>query len=513
MRQAKFKDGWRKTQELSNYDCQLRQVLISDTKGVSDKFCLELNNGISVICGKNGVGKSTILKSIYSCIKRGELISTRLNLSDISLSLMKSNNEAKNIEDAVVNYLEPSVECNKIIGFLNDSDNIYDFIEGLEPNGVLGKKENIEIIGNIIGRVYSKIDVYEVEGALADDYTFPFIKVTLPDGLEYSCLEMGAGEYLCMYIFWFINWIDKNSILLIDEIENCISVYSQEYLMDYLAHISSRRGVWVLISSHSETILAKVGIRNARLISNISSVGISVVSPKHERKYFTALGVKPRKKGVFIVEDKFSYMFLKNILNRAASDIAYDYHIVSFRDGESDIEKVVKHFNPHKEIEFNLLAVFDADMREKIGKLIGKTIPVTSLPSVNGLNPEQELWNVLSNGIDKLSLMLGYEPDDLMQYFEQCDSLDHHDRFMKFSEYLNEKEEVIFSHIFSIWYEDNKNIVRKFIFSVFTSSYNLTMQEINILASEMKLEGFKESECASKNIFFDGKDLFFLEKS
>lgn len=46
-----------------------------------------------------------------------------------------------------------------------------------------------------------KIDIYEVEGALADDYTFPFIKVTLPDGTEYTCLDMGAGEYLCMYIF------------------------------------------------------------------------------------------------------------------------------------------------------------------------------------------------------------------------------------------------------------------------------------------------------------------------
>ncbi|TNS94441.1 hypothetical protein FIC06_27590, partial [Escherichia coli] len=134
--------------------------------------------------------------------------------------------------------------------------------------------------------------------ALADDYTFPFIKVTLPDGTEYTCLDMGAGEYLCMYIFWFVNWIDSNSILLIDEIENCISVYSQEYLMDYLAYISSKKSIWILLSTHSEYILNKVGIKNTRLISNISNVGINVVSPKHERKYFTALGIKPRKKGV-----------------------------------------------------------------------------------------------------------------------------------------------------------------------------------------------------------------------
>lgn len=511
MRQAKFNDGWRRTQELSNYNCQLRQVSINDAKGVSDKFCLELDNGISVLCGKNGVGKSTILKSIYSCIKKNGLVNNRLNLSDINISLKNNNHEVQDINNAVVNYLEPSVECNKIIRFLNDSDNINDFIEGIEPSGFLGKKENIAIIGNIIGRVYSKIEFYEVEGALDDDYTFPFIKVTLPDGVEYSCLEMGSGEYLCMYIFWFINWIEKNSILLIDEIENCISVYSQEYLMDYLVHVSSQRGIWILLSSHSETILSKVGIKNARLISNVSNVGISVVSPKHERKYFTALGIKPRKKGIFIVEDKFSYMFLKGMLNRAASDIAYDYHIVSFQDGESDIEKVVKHFNPHKKINFDLLAVFDADMRDKISKLIGKQIPVVSLPSIDGLNPEQELWNVLSKGVDNVALLLGTKPDDLLQYYEQCGSLDHHDRFMQLANYLNVSEETLFNYIFSIWYSENKNLVNKFIFCIFNSCYHLTREEIDLLAKEMELEGIPLDENLNKKMLFDGKDLLFLE--
>ncbi|WP_277973090.1 ATP-dependent nuclease [Pantoea agglomerans] len=511
MRQAKFNDGWRKTQDLSNYNCQLRRVTINEVKGISDKFCLELNTGISVLCGKNGVGKSTILKSIYSYIKKDKLVTSRFDLSNVSLSLMKKNNEEESIDNAIVNYLEPSVECNKIISFLLSSDNVSDLIEGVDPNGFLGKKENVEIMGNIIGRVYSKVEIYEVEGALGDDYTFPFIKVTLPDGLEYSCLEMGAGEYLCMYLFWYINWIEKNSILLIDEIENCISVYSQEYLMDFLAHVSSRRGIWMILSSHSESILSKVGIGNARLISNINSVGISVVSPKHERKYFTALGIKPRKKGVFLVEDKFSYMFLKEILNRAASDIAYDYHIVSFHDGESDIEKVVKHFNPNKKIDFSFFAVFDADMHPKIVKLIGREIPVISLPSIDRLNPEQELWNALSKNLKVVSQLKGCEYDDILLYHEQCCSLDHHDRFMQLAKYLNINEETMFNYIFSIWYSENLSLVNKFVFCIFKSSYNLNFDEISTLALEMEVHDFLSYENSNKNIVFDGKDLLFLE--
>lgn len=509
MRLAKFNDGWRRVQDLSNYHCQLRKVLISDAKGISDKFCLELNNGISVICGKNGVGKSTILRSIYSCIRKESLFNLRLNANYINVSLFKNNEQIENTEQVTVSYLEPSVECNKIINFLNGSENIEDFIEGLEPNGFLGKKENVEVIGNIIGRNYSEVEIYEVEGALADDYTFPFIKVTVPSGETYTCLEMGAGEYLCMYIFWFINWIDKHSILLIDEIENCISIYSQEYLMDYLAYISSQRGIWTLLSSHSEAILNKVGINNARLISNIRNAGISVVSPKHERKYFTALGIKPRKKGVFIVEDKFSNLFLSSVLNRAASDVAYDYHIVSFKDGESDIEKIVKHFNPNKAIGFSFFAVFDADMRTKINKLVGNIIPVISLPSIDGLNPEEELWRVLTDNIINVAQHLGVEFEDLSQYYEQCSPLDHHDRFMCLARYVNVSEEVLFNSIFSVWFSNNTELVNKFIFSIIVSISNLKQEEINALASNMGLKtfNFQISSSGEERVFFDGNEL------
>lgn len=509
MRLAKFNDGWRRTQDLSNYDCQLREVSISDAEGISDKFCLELNNGISVICGKNGVGKSTILRSIYSSIRKDSAYNSRLDSSCISISLFKEDVKIEVTEQVNVSYLEPSVECNKIITFLNSSENIEDFIEGLEPNGVLGKKENVNIISNIIGRNYSEVEIYEVEGALGDDYTFPFIRVTLPGGGKYTCLDMGSGEYLCMYIFWFINWIEKHSILLIDEIENCISIYSQEYLMDYLAYISSQRGIWTLLSSHSEAILNKVGINNARLISNIHNSGISVVSPKHERKYFTALGIKPKKKGVFIVEDKFSSFFLNCIFNRAASDIAYDYHIVSFKDGESDIEKIVKHFNPNKDIGFGFFAVFDADMRAKINKIAGRVVPVIALPSIEGLNPEEELWRLLTDKLTSVAEILGVLGEELLQYHEICNSLDHHDRFMSLAGYLNISEEVLFNSIFSVWYANNIELVKKFVFSVIVSISNLNNEEINALASDMGLAplDLQKSPPSERLVFFDGKEL------
>lgn len=511
MRQAKYNDGWRRTRDLKKYNCQLLSLSISDahSHGISEKFFLELNCGVSAICGKNGVGKSTILRSIYSHISQHDKFKTRLDDSTFEFVISDGDKKIENREDVIINYIEPSVECNKIIGFLKASENIDDFIEGVEPNGNLGRQENVKTIGEVIGKTYSAIDIYEVEGALTEDYTFPFIKVTLQDGTMYSCLDMGAGEYLCMYLFWYVNWIENNSILLIDEIENCISVYSQEYMIDYLAYISSQNGIWVLLSSHSEAILKKVGIGNTRLISNVNNKGIDVVSPKHERKYFTALGIKSKKKGVFIVEDKFAYFTLNAILNKMASDIAYDFQIISLKAGESDIEKVVKHFNPSKNIDFKFIAVFDADMGTKIKKLVGNAIPVLSLPSSNALNPEEEIWQSLTDYINNIASNLGVDSDDLYQYFELCSSLDHHERFMKLSVLLNVSEEVLFNGVFPVWAQQNTEFINKFVFAIILQSVNLTNKEKCQLAANMHIKDFNfdEKDIDAKTIYFDGKTL------
>ncbi|HEK1721207.1 MULTISPECIES: ABC transporter ATP-binding protein [Morganellaceae] len=511
MRLASINDGWRQILNLSNYDSQLRLISIENSNqlGVSDKFCLELNSGISAICGKNGVGKSSILKLIYYHVNPTSEVKVRLSIDSLKLLIYDKNNNEKN--NAIVNFIEPSVECNKIIGFLKSSNNIEDFIEGIEPHGVLGCDKNIKELGGIIGKRYNKIEFYEVEGVLEPDYTFPFIKVELPNGIEYTCLDMGAGEYLCMYIFWYVNWIDKNSILLIDEIENCISVYSQEYLMDYLAHASVKRGIWILLSSHSEAVLKKIGIKNTRLISCINQNGIDVVAPKHERKYFTALGIKPRKKGVIIAEDKFSCLFIKNILNKDHSDFLYDYHIVSFFDGESNIEKIVQNFKPHEKIEFGFLAVFDADMRKKIEKLVGKIIPVISLPSVNEFNPEDEIWRVIEDNIQSISNKLNVDPEDFYQQYDICNTIDHHDRFMNLARSLNKSEESLFECIFSFWRDANTRLMNKFILSFVNNVNKLTPEDalqlcndLDITDENISIENFK-----NKEMFFDGFELCF----
>lgn len=133
-------------------------------------------------------------------------------------------------------------------------------------------------------------------------------------------------------------------------------------------------------------------------------------------------------------------------------------------------------------------------MREKINNLVGKVIPVISLPSIDGLNPEEEIWRVFSNNISHVAQKLGVESDDLLQYYEQCSSLDHHDRFMNLATYLNINEETLFNGVFPVWFDNNLELVNKFIFSIIVNISELNQQDIETLASSMGLECFQFKE-------------------
>ncbi len=58
-----FKRQWRK----NNGDC--KQGEIKDRDKFSNGFHLDFCNGINVLIGENGVGKTTILKMIYAAIQ------------------------------------------------------------------------------------------------------------------------------------------------------------------------------------------------------------------------------------------------------------------------------------------------------------------------------------------------------------------------------------------------------------------------------------------------------------
>lgn len=447
MRDAKYNDGWRRVNSVERYPLKLTGVVIDNLAGFSSPFNINFNAGLSALCGKNGVGKSTLLKVIFQKLKNNLLEGEKITVN--TEVIVEIEGASPGLIEEKLFYLDPSYECARIIKFLLGTENSEELLEGLEVNGILNKEANIKAVSRAIGKPYKKIDVYEVESSLEEDHTFPFFKVELPDGTEYSSTSMGMGEHLCMYLFWYVNWLNKKSILLIEEIENYLSPYSQETLIDYLAYMLSDRKIWTIITSHSEYILNKIGAANTHVLHTRNGQTKNVNS-KRQREYLKALGIGEKTKGAFLVEDECAALFLKYIINYLDPSLLDTREIIGLRC-DSNLERLIQHFEPHITPEYDFFVIFDADQSSKIFNISNRFIGASALPSSGLLCPDEELWNTLIQFRSGISNTLAIQNDRLEEAIAEHSLADHHDRLKRIASELNITYESLLSGICKQW--------------------------------------------------------------
>ncbi|MER2474999.1 AAA family ATPase [Photorhabdus laumondii] len=120
MRSAKVNDIWRHVSEIEKYKTRIVDIAINNLSGFED-VNITLQSAITAICGKNGVGKTTLLKFIYNAIKNQKkyLPVDRFGNYDFIINLNYNNNFITLTEKSEhkldnVYYLEPSQECSRI---------------------------------------------------------------------------------------------------------------------------------------------------------------------------------------------------------------------------------------------------------------------------------------------------------------------------------------------------------------------------------------------------------------
>jgi predicted ATPase len=517
MKEATIKDGWRRINDLNRYPLKVETIGLTKVKGFHESFKIEFQTGLTAICGKNGVGKSTLLKLIYESLT-GNITNNKVSVDStiqIQVCMNGQQTDTANLNSSQLYYLDPSFECSKIINFITNTQNFSDFLEGIDSNDFLNKAKTLKSVSSCIGKPYKKISIYEIENALEDEYAFPFFKIELQDGSTYDSLEMGMGEHLCMFLLWYIEWIESDSILLLEELENYLAAYSQIKLLDHLAYKLSEKKIWTIITTHSEHILNKVGINNTRILYRNGLHSLSV-KPENSDKYLRALGLKLNKKGVYFVEDYFAQLTFKSIANILQPEILDSREVIGLRC-DSNMEKVIKHYEPSNKPFFDLMAVFDADQGDNIHKLTGRDVSAICLPSLNNLNPEEEIWKTLVDNIRVISITLSVHIDRLSESITEHTLDDHHDRYYSISSDLNVTFEQLTGAIFNQWIseDDNLLIAIKFMICLVVRNYPITTQRFVQVVSSFENEIIKqevstvitELEANSVAIFFDGINL------
>ena len=86
------------------------------------------------------------------------------------------------------------------------------------------------------------------------------------EGVTYGSEMMGLGELALHLMLWHLERVEPQSIMLIEEPETHISPRSQQALLNVLARASARKKLWVIVTTHSAGIVARIPREHIRLV-------------------------------------------------------------------------------------------------------------------------------------------------------------------------------------------------------------------------------------------------------
>ena len=314
--------------------------------------------------------------------------------------------------------------------FLRRTTNFSEVLESLDPK--VASKSELDELSYIVGKNYENLETYEIEDFSLEqdsgeehspeDYssriTFPYFKV-ISDGVSYSSETMGLGELSIFILFWTLNRISENSILLIEEPETYISPSAQKKFMDFMAKMSDIKHIWVILTTHSPSVVENIHLDKINLLTR-NDAGVTVIDTPSRFQLDEVLDNSHSYGGILLVEDIVAQIFLASLLSRLASDIHKGFEILIAED-EGALSKLKNSF-PGKSAWFKIAAVYDGDQREKQND---GNIPHGFLPGT--LPPEELLRTAAINNLQRLSSTLNRSVDDLRVVLNVLQGRDCHD--------------------------------------------------------------------------------------
>lgn len=487
---AKIKDCWRHVSTRKGFRNKINKISIKNVELYED-IDVNINSALISICGRNGVGKTSLLKLLYKIISKNtngigmfedctiNNVAVDININGVS-QIFGGNQEHRfsNIE-----YFDSSSLALKIIDEIKSSPEKNGWFNTPEP--YLYEDEHLFFIRKITGKKYEEVKVYEVEGII-DDVVFPYFKVKEKGAVDdYSSERMGQGEHKLLISIWKLLNVEQNSIIFIEEPESFICPVSQTAYMDFLAYIIDLKKIHVVIATHSEHILKSQGLNSVFVLDKKSKkYSLSKCSDNYE--YFNTLGLSPEKKNIFLVEDDFAKLVLEYILKKMDVHLFATSYIHSL-SGESNIKKVIEHYKEHSGL--GIVAVFDADQANDRGIYSG-SINKVFLPSMGKFSPEVEIISCIKENITSYAERLNLNADELCETIDSI-TCDHHDFFMMLYGALNNKPlSTLKDEAIHIWLDKNVDDINRFIFCLKNINCKIKMD----IKEKIQTEAFRYAE-------------------
>lgn len=400
---------------------------------------LDLATPCLVLGGRNGAGKSRVIKGLAEQLGEGGLFVDLHHLCEQALIVLRSRDDFEQMKEE---------------------------FEALGPD-----EERRDDVQRIIGREYDSVEWYALEvepsdRAIAERFRWggpesllPYFEVT-HRGLSYTSRDMGLGEFSVHFLFWILEQYRdvENLTLLLDEPDAYLPPIGASALLARLLKICLDRKWSVVLTTHASEIIRRAVEEEAFVLLRTDTDGgiVAVHCMDDPAAADTLLDVPPVRHVLF-VEDESAWMLTRVLVESLDRRLARSVELV-WGNGSGYMAELQEHFPSPPRPEIRYAYVFDGDKRGEIGVSKNNRWPALFLPTDD--DPD-ELLRTARLDVPALALRLNVPEGELSRHLDSMEGLDAHD----WVNGLGAKYERarVLRALAELWVEGNAAVVEPFL--------------------------------------------------
>ncbi len=463
MIQAEYNDYQRGClKKWDNKAYPLKKITIENIFNWRSSF-IDLLSPVSIITGKNGVGKSTFinaLKQVYNlqCDSQEFGIFTHINNYKINLEDQK-NKEIIIIDKKIVKsdfrlpiLKDLTFNSNSYTHFKNCAgSDMISYRETLEQYDPISLSHDLTLkMKDILGK-----NIVLAEKILDEENSdLEYYRLKLSDGTIYDSYTMGSGEFFINQFLWGLYDLIPESIVVIEEPENYLHSEAQKKVIELVHMYSYNKKIQFILTTHSPTLIDHVKTINRILIKNDSRSNVISINscPNWLAKDF--LGTNVDKKIDVLVEDQKALSLVRTMISSKNSHMLKQL-IFTQCEGNTAIKKCLDINNRLSLKSSMVIGVIDGDSEyeedDYLIKLPGEEPPEKLIMSYSALNYK------------KIALKLDVPEENIAFAFEQAQySSDYHEWLGKIATTLGVTDEYLWEILSKLWCLDNPESLTKF---------------------------------------------------
>ncbi len=370
-----------------------------------ESVVLSLGDPCLVIGGRNGAGKSRLLRSLA--------------------------------QDPRVNglFLDLHALCEQLLAVLRSRDDFDEMKEEVEVGGPDADRQ--DDVQRIIGREYESVEWYSLEIEPSDEATaqrfrwggdqavVPYFRVR-HRGVNYTSRDMGLGELSVHLLFWILEQYrgSETLTLLLDEPDAYLPPVGASSLLQRLLGICLKRNWQLLISSHASETITLAADEDAFVLVRTDTDGKTVsLHSRDDPSAAETLLAPPPVQHVVFVEDESACALASALLRHAGGSIAKSTEIV-WGGGSGYVTELQKHLPRRPKPAVRFLYMLDGDKRAEVSSSTTKQWPLHFLPTDD--DPD-DLFRSLRGDVFALAARLHVDSQELGRFLDTKEGMDAHD--------------------------------------------------------------------------------------